>query len=153
MELYYLKEDVKVFGVQVKTFPDGIGEAFDALVKMIPGGFNRSYYGISYMEGNDIIYKAMAEEVIDGEAEKYNYERFTIKKGEYLAVTVMDWLQKTGSIKDVFHDMMQDSRADNSSPCVEWYKNDNEMICMLKTNRTGKEAPPFIKTGIHAAKK
>jgi hypothetical protein len=151
MKLYYLKEDVKIFGVRVKTFPDGIGEAFDALVKMIPGGFNRSYYGISYMEGNDIIYKATAEEVIDGEAEKYKCEKFTIEKGEYLAVTITEWLQKTGSIKDVFHDMMQDSRADNSSPCVEWYKNDNEMICMLKTNRA-EAGSPFIKTGRHDVK-
>lgn len=31
MEKYNLPDDVKVFGVQVKTFPHGIGEAFDGL--------------------------------------------------------------------------------------------------------------------------
>jgi len=27
---------------------------------------------------------------------------------------------------------MADSRADHVAPCVEWYKNDEEMVCMVK---------------------
>ena len=42
MEKYFLKDDLKVFGRQVKKFPQGMEEAFDALVKMLPGGFDRS---------------------------------------------------------------------------------------------------------------
>ena len=45
METIHLEQEVKVFGVQVKTFPMGIGEAFDQLIKMLPGGFSRSFYG------------------------------------------------------------------------------------------------------------
>jgi hypothetical protein len=26
---------------------------------------------------------------------------------------------------------MQDNRT-NGSPCIEWYKNDDEMLCMIK---------------------
>ena len=48
-------------------------------------------------------------------------------------VLVRDWRKKTGCIKDVFHEMMQDNRFDGSKPCIEWYKNDEEMLCMLKT--------------------
>jgi len=33
MENYNLKDNLKVFGLQVKTFPLGIGETFDDLVK------------------------------------------------------------------------------------------------------------------------
>ena len=36
MEKYSLQSDLKVFGVQVKTFPNGVGEAVDKLMKMLP---------------------------------------------------------------------------------------------------------------------
>lgn len=49
-EIYNLPDDVKVFGFQVKSFPQGTGEAFESLIKMVPGGFERPYYGISYMD-------------------------------------------------------------------------------------------------------
>jgi hypothetical protein len=53
-------------------------------------------------------------------------------KGEYLMETVYDWYKKTDSLKDVFHILMQHSRVDKTKPCVEWYKNNDEMMCMVK---------------------
>jgi hypothetical protein len=55
MEKYNLINNIKIFGVQVKTFPSGIGEAFDELVKML-GGFNRSFYGISKFNDGKMVY-------------------------------------------------------------------------------------------------
>ena len=134
MEKYNLQSDLKVFGAQVKTFPNGIEEAFDALVKMLPGGFDRSYYGISYVSNDGaMVYIAAAVEKQEGEAEKYNCERYTIEKGEYLAITVIDWRSKTDCIKDVFHEIIKDSRIDKTKPAIEWYKDEKEMICMVKT--------------------
>jgi predicted transcriptional regulator YdeE len=134
MEKINLDQDIKVFGVQVKTFPLGIGDAFEALIKMIPGGFNRSYYGISYMDPKGaIIYHATVAETTEGEAEKYNCDRYIIESGEYLSVTVNQWLDKTDCIKDVFHAIMKDGSVDNTKPAVEWYKNDDVMLCMIKT--------------------
>lgn len=135
MEKVILENAVPVFGVQVKTFPAGIGEAFDWLVSVIPGGFSRSYYGISYMDANGaIVYFATALEKEPGEAEQYHCSRFIIETGEYLGVTVNQWRNKTACIKDVFHDIMNDQRADKTKPAVEWYKNDDEMVCMIKTS-------------------
>ena len=56
--------------------------------------------------------KQLPEEKYEGEAEKYNCERYVIEKGVYIAVTITDWRKKTDCIKDVFHDMMEDDRAD-----------------------------------------
>jgi predicted transcriptional regulator YdeE len=100
---------------------------------MLPGGFDRSYYGISYMSTDGkMIYIAAAIEKQEGEAEMYNCERFTIEKGEYMAITVNDWRNKTDCIKDVFHEIIMDSRADKTKPAIEWYKDDKEMVCMVK---------------------
>ena len=126
----------------VKNFPGGIGEAFESLIKMVPDGFERPYYGISYMDKDgQMIYKAAALEKYEGEAEKYNCERYTIEKGEYLTVAVYDWRKKTDCIKDVFHEIIQDSRVDKTKPAVEWYKNDHEMMCMVQTNHQKNEIP------------
>ena len=136
MEKYNLQSDVEVFGKQVKTFPNGIGEAFNELVQIL-GGFSRSYYGISYRDADGkMVYYATAEERQTGEAEKHSCERLTIEKGEYLVITVTDWRKKTDTIKDVFQQIMEDERADKTKPAVEWYKNDREMMCMVKTTNS-----------------
>jgi predicted transcriptional regulator YdeE len=134
MEIYHLQNDLHVFGRQVKTFPIGIAEAFEALAKMLPGGFARSYYGLCYgtPEGK-MVYIAAALENETGEAQKYNCERYTIEKGEYVVSTVNSWRDKTDRIQDVFREIIKDSRTDNTKPAIEWYKDDKEMMCMVKS--------------------
>jgi len=137
METYNLKTDLKVFGKEVTTFPLGIKEAFSALLERIPDGFKRTYYGLSYMdEMGKIIYKAAAEENYAGEAEKYNCKRYLIEKGEYLAVSITNWRDNTDCIKDAFHDMMEDDRADKTKEVVEWYKTETEMLCLVKAKES-----------------
>lgn len=134
MEIFNLTTDLKVFGKQVKTFPNGIKEAFDELIAMVPDGMQRSHFGLSYITADGkIIYYAASQEKQEGEAEKLKCERFIIEKGGYLTVTIKDWMKKTDSIKNVFGEMMKDSRVDKTKWAVEWYKNDDEMMCMLKT--------------------
>lgn len=133
MEKYRIQNDLKAFGLQVHTFPNQIGDAFALLAKTINDGFNRGYYGISYFSSSGkIIYKAAAEEKFAGEPKKYNLEEYIIERGDYLMAPVKDWRKKMDCIKDVFNEIMQDKRCDETKPCVEWYKDDNEMLCMIK---------------------
>ena len=126
---------LKVFGVHVNTFPDVIGAAFDALMNRMPQDRSRSYFGISEMAANgDILYYAAAEETFAGEARKYGYDIYIVKQGEYLTVTLTNWRKKIACIKDVFDAMLDDDRIDKENPCIEWYKNDDEMVCMVKLN-------------------
>lgn len=135
MESYHLKENLNVMGFQVKTFPEGIGEAFDSFIEVLPGALDRAYYGISYVTDEGIVYLATAVENYAGEAEQHNYERYFIEKGDYLTVTVRDWTKKTHTIKDVFAEMLPDHCPDKLRPCVEWYKNDEEMLCMVRKEK------------------
>ena len=133
MEILNLTNDIKLFGLEVKTFPLGIGEVFEALAKNISDGYDRSYYGISQCVNGSIIYKAAAEERSEDQARKYHCQQFTIEKGAYQAIAIKDWRKKLNCIKDIFHEMMQDSRCDNTKPCIEWYKDNDEMFCMIKS--------------------
>ncbi|MBA2423108.1 MAG: transcriptional regulator [Chitinophagales bacterium] len=136
MEKFILEKDLKVFGVEVENFPEGIGDAFDKLVNMISGEVDRSYFGISITTDKGFSYKAVAEEKYDGETENYNCDRYIIEKGEYLSVTLNDWRKKTDSIKDIFHEMFHNAVIDKTKPCVEWYKNDDEMLCMVRIDQS-----------------
>jgi uncharacterized damage-inducible protein DinB len=135
MEKYELPNDVTVFGFEVKTFPNGIGEAFEKLAKMLPEGYDRLYYGIAEMRNGEMVYKAATLENFEGEAEKYGLQTYTIEKGEYLAETVVEWTKKTACIKDVFMELVKDERAEKGKPCIEFYKNMDEMLCMVKVDK------------------
>lgn len=133
MELYHQTENITVTGILVKDFPDKIKEAFDSLWKKL--GNNRDYFGISWMdENNKVVYYAMAREAFAGEGRLQGYELFTIEKGNYKTELITDWMNKTDSIKDVFHALLGNSTTGAGNPCIEWYKSDKEMLCMVKAD-------------------
>lgn len=133
MEKYRIPEDIKTFGVQVKTFPTGIGEAFEKLSKELEKGLERPYYGISWMDDKGkVVYYANSAEIFPGEAKKNEYETFVIEKGEYYSEVLKNWRSNVDCIKDVFHDMMESGKTDNKKPCIEWYKSNDEMLCLIK---------------------
>jgi predicted transcriptional regulator YdeE len=132
METLFLSKDINVFGFTLSTFPEGISEAFDSFVKIIPEGLNRSYFGISRMEDGKMIYIVAVEEKNAGEAKKYKLERYTIPRGLYNKITIHNWREKLASVKEAFHNMMSEKNVDTTQPCIEWYKNEEEMECMVK---------------------
>lgn len=132
MEIIKIKENISAFGFRVNTFPDGIKDAFDNLMNLVPDGIDRTYYGISYMSGDEVVYHAAVQELNPGEAEKYNCERYTIQRGEYTADRVHQWMKKVHTIKDIFGAMLHDDCPVEDRPAIEWYLNDDEMICMIR---------------------
>lgn len=132
METIKIKENISAFGFRVKSFPNGVKDAFDNLMNIVPDGTDRTYYGISYMDGDEVIYHAAVQELRPGEAEKYRCERYTIREGEYLADRVHDWMKKVHTIKDIFAGMVKDDCPVRDWPAIEWYLNDDEMICMVR---------------------
>jgi hypothetical protein len=132
MEKLVINDNLNVFGFEVTTFPDGVGEAFDSLIKLVPDGVDRSFYGISYVERDNVRYHAAIIENFPGEAEKHNCTRYTIEMGEYMTIAVKDWKKKTHTIKDVFAAMLKDDCPTENRPAVEWYMNDDEMLCMIR---------------------
>jgi hypothetical protein len=137
MEIYSQPEDLTVFGIHVKNFPDGITEVFSGLMEVF--GNNRAYFGISWCDKNNTIqYYAMVQEAYKGEALEYKYERLTIGKGDYQTETIHDWLSKKDCIKDVFHQLMPGNSPDKDHPCIEWYKSEEEMLCMVKPKSISK---------------
>jgi hypothetical protein len=134
MKIFSIDHDITVFGKIVDTFPDGIGQAFDEIIHKIPDGLARSRYGISSWSGERMIYIAAVEQESEGEAKQYGYDTFSIERGNYGIEEVRGWRDKTDSIKEMFEKMCRSIPGlDLMKPCVEWYKNDDVMWCMLKS--------------------
>lgn len=133
MEKYNLRNDVKVFCTTARSFPDGIQEAFMKIEQLLPGD-NRTFYGISYKntEG-EIVFKAAISENFEGESKRYDFETFIIPKGEYLAETI-NWRENPEMIAKTFQQLLADPRLDKNFPRVEWYKNNDEVVCMVRVD-------------------
>lgn len=133
MEKITLKSPIQLVAKQVKSFPVGIGQTFDALAHTLPNGMERAYYGISWMENDKIIYYAAAEQKENAEINQYALEPWTIESGDYLSVPIINWRDKLDTIKAVFHNLMENVTTDKTKPCIEWYQSDEKMLCMMRT--------------------
>jgi len=135
METQNLKESLRVFYIEASSFPNGVKGAHEKLHSLVHSNKNRRFFGISWggSDGN-IIYKAAAEELYEGEGEKYGCETFTIEKGNYISDTLHDWQRDESQIGRKFREMLKDPRVDKNGYCVEEYASDKDLICMVKLN-------------------
>jgi hypothetical protein len=133
MDTFELKSGIKTFGITVLNGQAGIGRAFDTLTGILDGDNSaRSYFGIVAKENGCFVYRAAAEEMFEGEGELYGFESYLISSGHYFAVTLPEWRKNIHRIKDLFREMNCDDRVDPEQGMIEWYKNEEEMICMVK---------------------
>jgi hypothetical protein len=134
MEPYFLNKDINVLCVTASSFPQGITAAFGKLHSLIQSPEPRRIFGVSYGDGRDnIIYKAAAEEISEGEAATLGCEKFVIKQGEYISVFITDFMKNIPSIGQAFREMCRDKRIDSNGYCIEMYLNNNKDVrCMVR---------------------
>jgi hypothetical protein len=133
-EKFKLENDIKVFCVEAKSFPDGILEAHQKLHSLVPLSEERKYFGISWWgEDGNIIYNSAAEELVKNELSKHGLKEFIIPKGDYLYITVKDFMQNIPAIGEAFEELTPDTSIDPKGVCIEWYLPANECRCMMKS--------------------
>lgn len=134
MEKTILEQDIKVFYVTATSFPQGIGEATQKLHSLFPFSKERKIFGLSRPENNGgIIYRAAAEEMFEGEAQKLKCETLIIPKGKYISILVRDFRKDVMSIDRAFQQLLKQPNLDPQGYCVEQYATDNEAVtCMIR---------------------
>ena len=133
MEKYILDKDINTICVKASSFPEGVMEAHNTLHALLSNEPDRKYFGISRPEGNNgIIYKAAAEELHDGEAEKLNLETFVIKKGNYTSIFIPDFMKDIPAIGKAFQELLANPEIDHNGACIECYINDKDVRCMVR---------------------
>ncbi len=129
-----LEKDIKVLYVTATSFPQGIGEATQKLHSLFPFSVERKIFGLSRPEHNKgIIYRAAAEEMFEGEAEKLNCKTLIIPKGKYITVLVNDFRKDVMSIDRAFQELLKHPNLDPQGYCVEHYSpTKEEVTCMIR---------------------
>ncbi|HTE12666.1 MAG TPA: hypothetical protein VK645_16915 [Chitinophagaceae bacterium] len=132
METITLPNDIKVFYVTATSFPAGIMDAHEKLHDLVPFSTDRKYFGISRPENGVIIYKAAAEEINKGEAEKLHCDTLIVEKGKYICLTVKDYAKDKQSIERAFKQILSQPGLDPQGYCVEWCLNPKDVKCMVR---------------------
>ncbi len=127
-----LNNDIKVFYIAAKSFPDGIMDAHQRLHTLVPFSMGRKYFGISRPENGVIVYKAAAEELHEGEAEELNCNTMIIENGNYISILVTDYLKDIPLIDAAFKELLKQPELDPNGYCVEWYFNEKDVTCMIR---------------------
>jgi predicted transcriptional regulator YdeE len=133
METTKLDNDITIMYVTAASFPDGVMAAHQKLHSLIPFSTERKYFGLSRPEGGGgIVYKATAEVLESGEAEKLNLQTIIIKKGNYISVTLHEYMKDLPAIGSTFQQMIARPDIDPEGYCVEWYLSDKDVQCMVR---------------------
>jgi hypothetical protein len=132
VETITLPNDIKVFYVTATSFPAGIMDAHKKLHALVPSSANRKYFGISRPENGVIIYKAAAEEINKGEAEKLHCGTLILEKGKYIYLTIKDYEKDNQSIAQAFKQILSQPGLDPQGYCVEWYLDSRDVKCMVR---------------------
>ena len=133
METYNLEKEIKVLCTTATSFPDGIMAAFKKLESLSEDMCDRTFFGISRPdERGKIIYKAAVQQADENELDKYNVESFTIPAGEYITETILNWKDNMKAFGTAFTKLLDNPKMDYRYPCIEWYKSETEVMCMIK---------------------
>ena len=133
METYILGNDIRVFCVTAKSFPDGIMEAFEKLHASVNAGERGRQFGISRPnQKGQIVYKAALEEINEGDAERFGCEPFVIQNGSYIYLDRLNFMKDLQSIGKAFNELISQPGIDPNGYCLEWYLNDNDVRCMVR---------------------
>ena len=133
MEKYELAKDIIVMYVAAQSFPGGILSAFEKLESKLTSKNGRTFFGISWPDKNGkIMYKAAAEEKYNGEGKNYELDIFTIQKGTYISELIKDYKKDLSQIGNTFQQLLQYPELDTNGYCLEWYKGNDDVLCLVK---------------------
>lgn len=130
---FVLERDITVYYVEASSFPDGVLVAHQSLHKLVDFDSNRNYFGISNANSTgEIIYKAAAEEYVEGEFQKHSLSSFVIPKGNYACITIKDFMKDVSAIGQAFQELLKEPDLDPNGFCLEWYKGESDCECLIK---------------------
>ena len=132
MKKIKIENDIKVFYIQAKSFPDGVSEAFQKMHSLIEFPPQRRNFGISQPENGEIVYKVASVELIKGDLEKHNLKELIIPHGEYIEIEIKDFRDDLSSIKKAFDKLLESPDIDKNGCCIEEYKGIDDVFCMVR---------------------
>ena len=131
---YIIEEDISLIYELSNDFEGDIPKSFLRLAESTNNdGKKRDCYGIVLKEGEKMVYRAAFTELFSGEGLSLGILVMTIPKGNYHSILIEDWNQKIMQIGPTFDQILKSGKVDTMSPCIEYYKTERELVCMVKS--------------------
>ena len=77
-------------------------------------------------------YYAAFTELFIGEATEKKLPTQVIDHGTYLSILINEWNQNLMHIGPTFDQLLRSELTDTAMPCIEFYRTEKEMLCMIK---------------------
>ncbi|HNF13084.1 MAG TPA: hypothetical protein PK453_05400 [Leptospiraceae bacterium] len=134
MNTFQIEKDIPVVYETADSFPNGIQAAFDSLHKKLGDKKQRKIFGMSRPEGKKgIVYRACAEELFPGEAEKLALPKLVIQAGNWYCTEIKDVMKDPSQIEEAFREYIYKPDIDPDGYCVELYSEDNRDVkCLVR---------------------
>jgi hypothetical protein len=127
-----IEQEIRVFYIQAKSFPDGVMEAFQKLHSLLEYPPQRRNFGISRPEKGKIVYRVAAEEIVEGDLKKHSLTEFIIPSGNYIGIKINDFRKDLSQLKIAFDQLLTDPNLDPNSYCIEEYIGIDDVFCMVR---------------------
>ena len=112
MDIVHLPHDLHLVALQVTTFPDGIGEAFDTLKEKLGDIPMRSSYGISHLDSQGKVIYYAAASLADARQTVAGMVTLIIRKGYFNSIPIRQWENNIPAIpKDILIESLKNLLA------------------------------------------
>lgn len=139
MENFSLQNDIRLLCVKADSFPDGIKGAQEKLLSLIKPDAKRSYYGISYLYDDEILYMAGVDIADANEKIPDDCTIYSLKEGNYNSIYITDFAKDISQIDHAFKQLLAVPAIDENGCCAECYLPEGDdfftakdMRCMVR---------------------
>ena len=132
MKTRILEEPIELLCIRAKTFPEGIMEAFQEIKNRFGDQAGKECFGFTMQGESGLIYWAAIRRSAVTLSEQEGLELLTIEPGTYATQSIDHWQSKIELIGQTFEKLFSNEEVDPKSPGIEWYQNENELVCMAK---------------------
>ncbi len=91
----------------------------------------RQCIGLSYMDGEGLVYEAAATVKNKAEAENFGLDSKRLMGGLHAATMLKNWRTDTANIGKSFEALEKEVDMDNSRPFLEIYVNENDVMLLI----------------------
>lgn len=115
---FEIKDDILTICIKAASFPMGIKAAYDDLNKAAGMDKPRDLYGVTEMNGGNIVYRACVNKQEGDDA--LGLEEYTIPKGKYLAI-LFEWEGHEHEFARIFGELVKHPDAKPGTIGLEQY--------------------------------
>lgn len=123
--------DLRLVVNRAETFPDGIKGAWERLEAPLASLKGRKFYGLTFTEGDEVVYYAGLEPIDDDEIATLGFPLLTVKGGQYARSKLHNWTEHADKISEIIRAMLQQFGTDPIRPTIEYYRSQTELHLLV----------------------